>query len=717
MASTLMLFLQLLLVSLVSASHHFGGTGVFFYKGRSRNGINVEFRTRETFRSCIYSHFWRCYSGNCGRNVINKRGVIDQSTNAPQFTSLWCTTETVQTWTIPIKNQLQIRSASCCWITTRNFVYNWRLLASLDLGNRSDTGQPNQSPNVAMLPFLRVPQNCPRTYKLMAVDPDHDQVRCRYGTIQNVECSRCDQPSGFILNQDTCTLHYNYTKADYRVFGFEMVVEDIPRNVITLSYTDGSQSVRAPNTSIVQPLSKLPLQFSFLVDPPAPSCKEGEYLPKLVYPTPENGMRITAEVNKQLEITVKALVKIAKLTDVIMNGPLNITKKKTTHDEFEISWTPTPQDLGSQISICFAAESSKSSSVYQSEMRCVVVDVNRERVKSSVICNESTMTVMILKSSIPGINENHLKLNDATNTACRLRSNSTYIFAVIPLSSCGTQIKETNDKLIFSNDVSVVDNIADVITRKQLLEVQFSCQYSKRGNVTMSYSAHRRNITVEELGFGTFTYQFEFYHDNQYRFMIDPSSYPLEYEIGTQIYMQIEATSSVKNTELFVESCKAAPYDNPNFPTSYSIIDNGCSSDSTVQIYVPNKQTQFQLSMEAFKFIGMFDQVYISCSVIMCEAKNPNTRCSKGCTSSSHSRSVNPHSKKRAAITQSSLHFVSQGPLRLKRSTRSSEVNLNLNLVLMAGCLLAAVGIISAVVMYKIKTSKIKYQMLSTSEN
>lgn len=70
-------------------------------------------------------------------------------------------------------------------------------------------------------------------------------------------------------------------------------------------------------------------------------------------------------------------------------------------------------------------------------------------VKSNVICTESTMTVEVEKSSFAGIHEDHLRLNDPTNTACSLQrnSNSTHIIAVIPLNACGTQIEVTQDRL------------------------------------------------------------------------------------------------------------------------------------------------------------------------------------------------------------------------------------------------------------------------------
>lgn len=93
--------------------------------------------------------------------------------------------------------------------------------------------------------------------------------------------------------------------------------------------------------------------------------------------------------------------------------------------------------------------------------------------------------------------------------------------------------------------------------------------------MTLGFTAHRENCTVWDKGFGTFTYDFEFYPSGQFNRRVDPDSYPLEYDLGTDIFMQIQATSPLNNTELFVESCRASPYDNPNYWQTYSIIENG----------------------------------------------------------------------------------------------------------------------------------------------
>ncbi|XP_032417497.1 ZP domain-containing protein-like [Xiphophorus hellerii] len=428
-----------------------------------------------------------------------------------------------------------------------------------------------------------------------------------------------------------------------------------------------------------------------------------------------------AEVNKEVEIRVRAQATYSAIQSLVVSGPANITKHKDTNNEFVLRWTPVLDDLGEHYPICFAVESVSRSSVYQSQMRCVLVEIRKEQIKATVTCTESAMKVEVDKASFFGLQEDHLRLSDPSNTVCSLRrhSNHTHIVAIIPLNQCGTQIEEDDDYLIFKNEITTKeDDPNELITRKHLVEARFYCQYPKRGNVTLSFSAHRKTVTVWEKGFGTFTYQFEFYQNDRFEAKYDPNSYPLEFDIGNRIYMQLDASSSVNNTEMFVESCRAAPYDNPNYHPTYSIIENGCGVDPTVRTYTPSNDRQFQFSVEAFRFIGLHDQVYISCTVMMCEAGNPNTRCSLGCSNSTRSSSFSR--RKREAVVQSGQHFVSQGPLRLKREADprgASAVNLNLNLMFVAGCLLAAVGMVCGLIIYKTKTSKAKYQPLPAHEN
>ncbi|XP_048024074.1 zona pellucida sperm-binding protein 2-like [Megalobrama amblycephala] len=485
--------------------------------------------------------------------------------------------------------------------------------------------------------------------------------------------------------------------------------------VVTTTQTTNTSAITtpAPKTTTL-PLSKIPLQFSLQVDGPAPSCIEGEYLPRFLHPTPYHGEHLQAHVNHELEIRVKAFAYFSRITDVIISGPLNSTKYKTTTGEYVINWTPTAENYGQHFPFCFIAEGQNGSDIYHSEMRCVVAKVNAEGPVAHVTCTQNSMSVTIERSSIEPLHGNHLRLTDPS---CQVYSNSTYIFANTSLNECGTQFEENNNELIFKNKIVTFDDPRDIITRKNQLEIEILCKYQKRTNLTLEFDTHRPPVIFSEKGFGTFNYQFEFYSSGNFNNRMDPKSYPLEYNVGDKIYMQIEPVTPVPNTEIFLESCVATPYDNPNYPISYPIITNGCKVDETVQFFSSHKP-YVQFAVEAFKFIGLHDQVYISCSIIICEANNPNTRCSQGCVNSTFAPPSHHHHKREASI-QTGSHLISQGPLRLKRNSASQITvtqGLNLNLVVVASCLVATVAIVCGVIVYRSRSPRIRYQPLPSHE-
>ncbi|KAJ0001728.1 hypothetical protein NQD34_001524, partial [Periophthalmus magnuspinnatus] len=206
MFSTTLVLLQLLWLTLASASHFYGSVVTFITKRDSNGNYEVEMRVKATYDGC-YFHYGTCYNGNCGHNKKLETGQIDYSSNSPRFNSRWCETETIVTKTLPSNRPFQTRQDSeykysCCWVwQSPGHTPSWSILTSVDLGKRSDTNKPNNSPAAAILPFLRLPKNCRRTYQLLSFDPDGDKVRCRYGTAKHTECYECSQHYGFQVDQ------------------------------------------------------------------------------------------------------------------------------------------------------------------------------------------------------------------------------------------------------------------------------------------------------------------------------------------------------------------------------------------------------------------------------------------------------------------------------------------------------------------------------------
>ncbi|XP_078029214.1 uncharacterized protein LOC117260328 [Epinephelus lanceolatus] len=473
----------------------------------------------------------------------------------------------------------------------------------------------------------------------------------------------------------------------------------------TAAPTTAAPTTAAPYTAA---LSALPLQFTVQVDSHfAPSCLDGDYFPIFVSPTPRNGVNLPAFVNQTLEIKVRSKAQYTTINGLIVTGPKGISKRRISTGEYIITWTPSENELNDHFPICFVSEATdRYGRVYQSELRCVTADVAHH--ETIVTCNETTIMVEVEKSYLIRRNEDNLHLMDFNDASCDLttHSNSTHLVAVMSLNTCGTFIEEDEENIIFKNEITSADP-NEIISRQHDVEIAFFCAYPKQTNLTLGFT-HKNPYAFTERGFGAFTFEFEFFESQRFRTKVDSSTYPVEVYLKQMMFMQIEATTSIPNTELFVESCRATPYDNPNSPISYTIIEHGCARDNTVQIY-PSSNYQFRFGMEAFEFIGAHEQVYITCSVILCETGLPNTRCSQGCISSGSHRS------KRDVAGQTARHSISQGPLHLVKTSDSQvsgpSLSLGMNLVFIVGCLL-----VCGAAIYQSRRSKAKYHLLPTSE-
>ena len=72
--------------------------------------------------------------------------------------------------------------SSCCWMTLVYGGSKWHVSSTVNLTQRSDTGNINSSPVSASSPIVRLQQGCPTVITIPTEDPDGDKVRCRWST-------------------------------------------------------------------------------------------------------------------------------------------------------------------------------------------------------------------------------------------------------------------------------------------------------------------------------------------------------------------------------------------------------------------------------------------------------------------------------------------------------------------------------------------------------
>ncbi|KAJ8251999.1 hypothetical protein COCON_G00213110 [Conger conger] len=682
----------LLLSVLVSLTRTFdfqGGLMTFRPVKRQSNGtITMSFHYKESYRGqCAHQLSWDCGTGDCGQVTLSEVTDTDQGR--------WCQSEGHILRSLPSDGPFTLRGTGCCWVSNLNNAMNWTMVTAVDMGIRSDTHRLNKSPLMTIVPTIRMPQNCITRLPLLSHDPDGDQVRCRF------EADTSLQHPAFTLNETLCTLQLNKTTS-VGVHVYKLVVEDFPAEAITLSYSDGTSSARNP----LDPLSQLPLQFAVEIGSPLASCVSGVVRPQFLYPTPIHGDTLYAALGQAFTLTLRAQATDTLIYDFQLSGPYNMTKNSFRNEsngivQVQVSWTPQESDVFQKVPVCFTAETIES----QSEMRCIVVMVERNALLSidaDISCSDSVISITLPKTSMLDVDTSRLFLKDPT---CSFTSNQSHIMATLSLSSCGTEMLDNGDYIVFRNEINSAEETS-VITRMNLVKIPFTCSYPKIAYVSANFRNHKSDYVFTEAGFGSFSYSFDFYTDNTFQSIIDPSSYPVEVKLLDMIHMGISGHSSLSNIELFVESCKATPDDNSDNPLFYDIIKNGCSLDETLSVS-PRGKTEFMFEIETFKFNGDFDEVYISCSVIMCEATSSHSRCREGCVTDPIRR------RRRDLNVQTHNHIITQGPLRLERQSsavldRSPSVaqSWSYGTLLFVGLFIAAALMLAGVLVYYKKKIK-----------
>ncbi|XP_038154950.1 uncharacterized protein LOC119792401 [Cyprinodon tularosa] len=356
---------SVLLLLLISGSHaaYYGFVYSYSTKDLQAGGYPTVIRYVYSFSTCAEVDAQAC-GGNC-----NNPGII--LNKIQEISGEWCQKERIYT-RVNYGSQLSpFGFTGGNWTDNRNGIIAFRVEMQDEGRIRSDTGKPNTSPLTTVLPVLRVPSNCKKNFSLLAFDPDGDEVRCRYAKNNLSECDICTPPH--VLNlSSSCALAFNPTSSsDEGSYAVQLMMEDFAAQTITVTAGNGVQEVK----NLGEVFSKIPVQFVFKVDPAAPSCTEGIYMPKFLPPTPDNGAQISTTINQTLEIPIRAEATQSLITNLLFSGPHNVIRSKSGSGNFTLQWTPSDLQGGLTHPICFVVQANLSGSVYNSDLRCIFVMV------------------------------------------------------------------------------------------------------------------------------------------------------------------------------------------------------------------------------------------------------------------------------------------------------------------------------------------------------
>ncbi|XP_069118968.1 integrin beta-like protein A [Argopecten irradians] len=267
---SLVLLSLMLLLDTVLSTHFRGGT--ISWKPLTGNTVEFKFKmgwshgkgpgcTAAKIGQFVSTSFisddpWKCVKG-CGGTTYSRPTVgpvYYYCTGASQAED-WEQGQNSFNYTFPGLGPYTISYTGTQW-RPLSYGHNgdWNLQTIVDLHQRSDTGRPNSSPITSNKPLFEVQFTCHHELKIPMVDPDGDNLKCRWAV--GDECaSVCKSVPVANLNQTSCTLVFTADNTNFVTNGWYAVaitIEDFPKSTITIGGNTFTPS---------DPISAIPVQM------------------------------------------------------------------------------------------------------------------------------------------------------------------------------------------------------------------------------------------------------------------------------------------------------------------------------------------------------------------------------------------------------------------------------------------------------------------------
>ncbi|XP_074622474.1 uncharacterized protein LOC141880812 isoform X2 [Acropora palmata] len=302
----------------------------------------------------------------------------------------------------------------------------------------------------------------------------------------------------------------------------------------------------------------------------------------------------------------------------------------------------------------------------------------------TVTCGEHNMSLSIEKQafSFVQVEQVHLRYS-----SCKATENDTHLTISTLLNDCGTSVNETEDALLFWNELRVDAVIIDgVITRSHDIRLPFYCSYSRKKLVSLSFKP-LGIYNGQEAGYGNFTFRMDFFKSGSFVVPYSAADYPLQLRLNDYIYVRYSVESSA-DLVIMAENCRATKDGSFYSLPQYNIIQNGCGRDATM-VYSYNSIRAYQeFRIKVFRFFNDYNSIYFHCELLACHQSSTNSRCRRGCL-------PGRRRKKRAPDNSESTtkNILSLGPIDVQDDLKQGDAGQNKKEAALIGGVAGAGGV------------------------
>ncbi|XP_078678409.1 ZP domain-containing protein-like [Branchiostoma floridae x Branchiostoma belcheri] len=281
--------------------------------------------------------------------------------------------------------------------------------------------------------------------------------------------------------------------------------------------------------------------------------------------------------------------------------------------------------------------------------------------------------------------------------SCKASFNGTHYVLVTGLYQCGTKVTFDTKYVIFYNNVSLLFTYDGVITRDPDVVIHSICKYDREEAVLSQFLPIPGGLEFWDEGFGELSIRLDLFPTQSYMAPYTAPEYPVHKQLRERLYLQLQVQGHGRQLSIIALQCQATSGHNTSL--QYTLIQDGCASDDTLQLYSNSDPATQRFSLEAFRFVQEVTTINIRCEVEVCDATDAGSRCAQGC------RTIRHH--KRALEKQDDMKsrfVISRGPIIIDEDFQPGDVEKRTALI--AGGSAMVITLAAVLVAVRVRRSK-----------
>ncbi|KAM5151667.1 uromodulin-like [Mantella aurantiaca] len=259
-------------------------------------------------------------------------------------------------------------------------------------------------------------------------------------------------------------------------------------------------------------------------------------------------------------------------------------------------------------------------------------------IKPQVVCGLENIEVRFSKCLLEklGYDASSVHLRENYCRGITERTDKSYISLITrpAYGSCGGYTMNDGNDITYTNTVYLTAASDGVIIRDEY-PISFQCSYPLNMEISLltAVSSYIASTTITVTGSSNFTITMGLFRDPGYTTPYTESEVWLD--STSMLYVGVIVSGATRSSQfvLIIKNCYATPTADSAYGPRYDIIKDRCpnKNDPTISVAENGVSLKGRFSLQVFKFLGGYDQIYLHCQVGLCDPSSYD--CSAWCPS------------------------------------------------------------------------------------